>query len=106
MSLDSTALVPNAAQREWLSAQAYLLEQMGALNEMKGIAEVDGKPYKDIRANMGPAGVESAYQNVQERIKETDDDKIKTGDGLFLNLIHEKSHELSKFAEKVTTPKE
>jgi len=25
---------------------------------------------------------------------------------LFLNLVHEKSHELSKFAEKVTTPKE
>jgi hypothetical protein len=31
MSLDNSRLIPNAAQREWLSAQAYLIEQSGAL---------------------------------------------------------------------------
>lgn len=31
MSLDSQALIPNAAQREWLSAQAHLLDKNGIL---------------------------------------------------------------------------
>jgi len=31
MSLDSQALIPNAAQREWLSAQAHLLDRNGIL---------------------------------------------------------------------------
>lgn len=31
MSLDNIHLLPNAAQREWLSAQAYVLEEYGML---------------------------------------------------------------------------
>lgn len=31
MSMDSDAMVPNAAQREWLSAQAWLMKEMGGL---------------------------------------------------------------------------
>lgn len=31
MSMDSNAMVPNAAQREWLSAQAWLMKEMGGL---------------------------------------------------------------------------
>ena len=31
MSMDSDAMVPNAAQREWLSAQAWLMKEQGGL---------------------------------------------------------------------------
>jgi len=104
MSLDSQHLVPNAAQREWLSAQAYLLKSMGALKEMEGIAAEDGKEYVDLKDDFGPAGVKSAYDNVKTRVLETSNDTLKTGEGLITSLLHEKSHELSRFASKVDTP--
>lgn len=59
----------------------------------------------NVRELLGPAGVESAYENVKERINQADDDKAKSGDGLVINLLHEKAQELSKFATKKETPK-
>jgi hypothetical protein len=49
---------------------------------------------------MGPSGAESAYENVKGRIAQVDDDKVKSGESLTLNLLHEKAHELSRFATR------
>lgn len=38
---------------------------MGALEEMEGNAEADGKKFTDIKHMMEPAGVKSAYENVK-----------------------------------------
>jgi len=72
---------------------------------MEAEAKKEGKNF-DIRKEFGPAGTQSAYDNVVERIKQTDDDKIKTGDGLVLNLLHEKANVLSKFGTKQRSEKE
>ena len=49
---------------------------------------------------MGPSGAKSAYENVRGRIAQVDDDQVKSGESLTLNLLHEKAHELSRFASR------
>ena len=72
---------------------------------LEQVAKEEGREF-DVRKQLGPAGVKSAYENVKDRIRQTDDDVIKTGEGLVLNLLHEKASELSKFANKEQTPKQ
>ena len=49
---------------------------------------------------MGPSGAKAAFENVKGRISQIDDDKVHTGESLSLNLLHEKAHELSRFATR------
>lgn len=50
------------------------------------------------------AGVKEAYKSVTKRVKETSQDPLRLGETLILDLLHEKSHELSRFAVKVESP--
>lgn len=49
---------------------------------------------------MEPAGAESAYKSVVERVKTTSQDSLKMGESLIVDILHEKSHDLSRFAKK------
>lgn len=104
MSLDVTQMVPNRAQREWLTAQAQVLANEGAIDELERIAEDEGRAF--ISPDLVPAGAATAHKNVTERYAKITDDPLKTGENLAEDLLHEKALELSRFHEKVKTPKE
>lgn len=59
-----------------------------------------------VKPELAKAKAGSAYRSVRDRINKTTQDPLKTGESLAVDLLHEKSHELSRFAEKVATPKD
>lgn len=68
------------------------------------MAAQKGKPFN--RPDLKPAGAAQAYKSVKARIERTTDDPLKTGETLIQDLLHEKAIELSRFANKVETPKD
>lgn len=52
-----------------------------------------------VRKDLMTSGTMSAYKNVIERIDQVEDDRVKSGDGLIENLLHEKAQELSRFGK-------
>jgi hypothetical protein len=59
-----------------------------------------------VRPDLKAAGAGYAYNAVKERIVKSSQDPLKIGETLALDLLHEKSHELSRFAERVESPKD
>ena len=74
------------------------------LEQMEEKAVKEGRPYVAPRFDI--AGVEQAFETVVNRIIDTSADPLGKGETLMLDLLHEKSHELSRFAVKVATPVE
>lgn len=66
---------------------------------MQEKAQAEGKPFVAPRFDI--AGVEQAFESVVNRIIDTTADPLGKGESLMLDLLHEKSHELSRFAVKV-----
>lgn len=93
MSLDSEKLLPNKQQREWLAAQAYVLQKDGSADEIKETAEYFGRKYKE--PELAKMGAEIAYNSVNSRL--TRNLKDFSGEDLFDNYLHEKSLKLDKF---------
>lgn len=54
---------------------------------------------------MKKIGAYGAYKTVNDRIKSVAD-PLQAGENLALDFLHEKSHELSRFAKPIDTPKE
>ena len=70
-------------------------------DELEAESNETGKEFnRELKNILEPSGAQSAYENVRTRIEQIDDDQVKTGEGLVLNLLHEKAHELSRFATR------
>lgn len=99
MSLDSGSKYPSKQHREWVAAQAYILEKDGGIEEMRMDAELANKPFKE--PNFEEAGVKEAYDHITEILKNSNNMKNDlTCNNLFEDLIHEKSFNFTRFTNQ------
>ena len=93
MSIDSEKLLPNKSQRQWIAAQAYVLEKDGTIEEMRKTAAITGDTFRE--PNLQAIAAKKAYDAIKPKLTRNGMDR--SGEDLFDNLLHEKALLIDKF---------